>query len=191
MVHILLQSGLENFEHYFTRVWDECNCVVVWAFFGIAFLWDWNENWPFPVLWPLPSFPNLLAYWVQHFHSIILQIPLNIKKKKDEVSLFKLRIQILRNNKFLNTVLCSRDKTLLTWEQKYRHHLVQYLCILERKKKKISLKWSDMSKDRTKELGVEFWSFDSSSRGFLLSHWLQHTSMQISTEMIRYLIWRY
>ena len=24
--------------------------VVAWAFFGIAFLWDWNENWPFPVL---------------------------------------------------------------------------------------------------------------------------------------------
>ena len=21
----------------------------LWAFFGIAFLWDWNENWPFPV----------------------------------------------------------------------------------------------------------------------------------------------
>ena len=39
-----------NFEHYFTSVWDECNCAVVWAFFGIAFLWDWNENWPFPVL---------------------------------------------------------------------------------------------------------------------------------------------
>ena len=49
-----------NFEHYFTRVWDECNCAVVWAFFGIAFLWDWNENWPFPVLWPLLSFPDLL-----------------------------------------------------------------------------------------------------------------------------------
>ena len=46
-VHILLKPGLENFEHYFTSVWDECNCVVVWAFFGIAFLWDWNENWPF------------------------------------------------------------------------------------------------------------------------------------------------
>ena len=54
-----------------TSVWDECNCVVVWAFFGIAFLRDWNENWPFPVLWPLLSFPNLLAYWAQHFHSII------------------------------------------------------------------------------------------------------------------------
>ena len=49
-------------------------CVVVWAFFGIAFLWDWDENWPFPVLWPLLSFPNLLACWVQHFHSIIFWI---------------------------------------------------------------------------------------------------------------------
>ena len=61
-VHVLLKPGLENFEHYFTSIWDVCNCVVVWAFFGIAFLWDWNENWPFPVLWPLLSFPNLLAY---------------------------------------------------------------------------------------------------------------------------------
>ena len=71
MVHVLLKPGLENFQHYFAGVWDEYNCVVVWAFFGIAFLWDWNENWPFPVLWPLLSFPNLLVYWVQHFHSII------------------------------------------------------------------------------------------------------------------------
>ena len=50
-----------------------CNYPVVWTFFGTAFLWDWNENWPFPVLWPLLSLPNLLAYWVQHFHSIIFQ----------------------------------------------------------------------------------------------------------------------
>ena len=70
MVHVLLKPGLENFEHYFTIMWDECNCAVVWAFFSIAFLTDWNENWPFPVLWPLLSFPNLLAYWVQHFNSI-------------------------------------------------------------------------------------------------------------------------
>ena len=70
-VHVLLKPGLENFEHDFTSVWDECNCAVVWTFFGIAFLWDWNEKWPFPVLWPLLSVPNLLAYWVQHFHSII------------------------------------------------------------------------------------------------------------------------
>ena len=72
-VHILLMSGLENFEHNSASVWDKCTCVVVWTFFGIAFLWVWNENWPFLVLWPLLSFPNLLAYWVQHFHSIIFQ----------------------------------------------------------------------------------------------------------------------
>ena len=73
LVHVLLKSVLENFEHYFTSVWHECNCVVVRAFFGIAFLWDWNENWPFPVLWLLLSFTNLLACWVLHFQSIIFQ----------------------------------------------------------------------------------------------------------------------
>ena len=64
MVHILLKPGLETSEHYFASMWDECNCVVVWTFFGIIFLWDWNENWTFLVLWPLLSFPNLLAYQV-------------------------------------------------------------------------------------------------------------------------------
>ena len=72
-VHVLLKPGLKNFEHYFASMWNECNCVVFWAFFGFAFIRDWNENWPFLVLWPLLSFPNLLAYWVQHFHSIIFQ----------------------------------------------------------------------------------------------------------------------
>ena len=71
MVHVLLKPGLENFEHYFAIMWENCNCAVVWTFFGIAFLWHWNENWHFPILWPLLSSPNLLAYWVQHFHSII------------------------------------------------------------------------------------------------------------------------
>ena len=28
-VHVLLKPGLENFEHYFTSVRDECNCAVV------------------------------------------------------------------------------------------------------------------------------------------------------------------
>ena len=43
-VHLLLKPGLENFGHYFANVWDECNCVIVWTFFGIAFFGDWNEN---------------------------------------------------------------------------------------------------------------------------------------------------
>ena len=62
LVHILLKPSLNDFEHYFASVWDECNCAVVWAFSLIAFLWDWNENRPFTVLWPLLSSPNLLAY---------------------------------------------------------------------------------------------------------------------------------
>ena len=28
-VHVLLKPGLENFEHYFTIMRDECNCAVV------------------------------------------------------------------------------------------------------------------------------------------------------------------
>ena len=72
-VHVLLKPGLENFEQCFASEWDECNCVVVWKFFGIAFLWNWNENWPFPAPWQLLSCPDLLAYWVQHFHSTIFQ----------------------------------------------------------------------------------------------------------------------
>ena len=72
-VHILLKPGLEYFEHYLASVWNECNCEVVWAFFGIVFLWDWNEYWHFPVPWPLLRFPNLLAYWMKNFHSIIFQ----------------------------------------------------------------------------------------------------------------------
>ena len=36
MVHVLLKPGLEDFEHYFARMWDECNCAVVWTFFGVV-----------------------------------------------------------------------------------------------------------------------------------------------------------
>ena len=43
MVHVLLNPGLENFEHYFPSVWDECNCLsILWD----CLSWDWNENWP-------------------------------------------------------------------------------------------------------------------------------------------------
>ena len=45
--------------------------VRYWRFYIVTLLWDWNEKWHFPVLWPLLSFPNLLSYWVQHFHNII------------------------------------------------------------------------------------------------------------------------
>ena len=42
-IQISLKPGLENFEHYFTSIWNECNCAVVWAFFGNAFLLDQSK----------------------------------------------------------------------------------------------------------------------------------------------------
>ena len=50
LVHALLKPGLGNFEHYFPSVWDECNCVVVWTLFGLAFLGlEWKLTFPRPV----------------------------------------------------------------------------------------------------------------------------------------------
>ena len=65
-VHVLLKPGLENFEHYFTSVWNECSCVVVWAFFGIAFLWigmktdlvqSYGHCWVFQICWYIECTP--------------------------------------------------------------------------------------------------------------------------------------
>ena len=59
-VHIMLKPNLENFEHYSASVRDDCNCVVVWTFFGIAFLWSGMKNdlfqscghcWVFQICW--------------------------------------------------------------------------------------------------------------------------------------------
>ena len=55
MIHILLKPGLENFEHYFTSGWDEYNCAVVWAFFGIGMKTDLFQScdhcWVFQICW--------------------------------------------------------------------------------------------------------------------------------------------
>ena len=92
-VHVLLKPGLD-FEHYFASMWDECKRVVVWTFFGIAFLWDWNENWPFPVLWELffflVSWPQsylcgdlfLILFRLSHFQSRISCCPVTISTEK-------------------------------------------------------------------------------------------------------------
>ena len=77
LVHVLLKPGLENFEHYFATVWDECSRVVVWTFFGIAFLWGWNENWPFssPVATAeFSRFPGILSAALSHHHLLGFEI---------------------------------------------------------------------------------------------------------------------
>ena len=74
-------SGISWFMYCWRLTWSNLSitllacemiatCVVVWTFFYIAFGIG-MKNRHFPVLWPLLSFPNLLAYWVQHFNSII------------------------------------------------------------------------------------------------------------------------
>ena len=66
MVHVLLKFWLGRF---WTLL---CKCVR-WVQLCLNILWhclSLGLEWKL-VLWPLLSFPNLLAYWVQHFHSII------------------------------------------------------------------------------------------------------------------------
>ena len=59
-VHTLLKSNLKDFPHYVAGMGNEHNCMVVWTFFGIAFLWNWNETdffqacgncWIFQICW--------------------------------------------------------------------------------------------------------------------------------------------
>ena len=71
LVHVLLKPSLNHLQHILASIWNKCNRIIVWTFFAIALLWDWNENWHILVLWPLLCFLNLLTYWVQHFNSII------------------------------------------------------------------------------------------------------------------------
>ena len=63
-VHILLKPSLENFEHYFACLWDECICAVVWAFlalpfFGIGMKTDLFQScghcWVFQICWHIGS----------------------------------------------------------------------------------------------------------------------------------------
>ena len=67
LVHILLKPIGE----LWALLCLVCEMSAIWTFFVIAVLWDLNENWPFPLLRPLLSFPNVLPYWVQHFNTII------------------------------------------------------------------------------------------------------------------------
>ena len=59
--HSLSKPSLEDFEHHFTSVWDECNCAVVWPFFGIFlffgsgmktdFFQSCGHSWVFQICW--------------------------------------------------------------------------------------------------------------------------------------------
>ena len=56
-LHVLLKPGLENFEHYFTSMWDECNCAVVWAFGMKTDLFQSSGHcWVFQICWHIECF---------------------------------------------------------------------------------------------------------------------------------------
>ena len=42
-VHVLLKTGLENFEHYFGSVWDECNCAQVTRSLYALHIWTLRD----------------------------------------------------------------------------------------------------------------------------------------------------
>ena len=61
-VHVPLKPGVENFEHYFASMWDECNCAVfehslLLAFFVIGMKPDLFQScghcWVFQICWQI------------------------------------------------------------------------------------------------------------------------------------------
>ena len=61
-VHILLKPGLENFEHYFARVWVQlCSSLnILWHWLSLRLEWKLTFSSPLAT----GEFSNFLAYWV-------------------------------------------------------------------------------------------------------------------------------
>ena len=64
LVCLLLKPRMQDFNHDLTSMGEECNCPMVNIIFSTTLLGNWDENWPFPVLWPLLGLPDLLTYWM-------------------------------------------------------------------------------------------------------------------------------
>ena len=64
MVHVLPRPGLENFEHYFTSMWDEWNYVVV-----LAWRIPWTEE---PGMLHLMGSQRIRHDWATSLHLSIL-----------------------------------------------------------------------------------------------------------------------
>ena len=62
LVHIMLKPSIQDFKHDLTSMGDECSCQIISTFFSTTLLGNWDEDWPFPVLWPLLGLPDLLPY---------------------------------------------------------------------------------------------------------------------------------
>ena len=77
MVHILIEPCLENFKHYFTSVWDECYCVLVWTFFGIwpSLGLEWKLTFSSPVaITKFSKFAGMLSAALAQHHLLGFEI---------------------------------------------------------------------------------------------------------------------
>ena len=75
--HLLLKPSLENFEHYFASMWDECNCVVVWTFFGTALSlgFEWKLTFSSPVATAeFSKFAGILSAALSQHHLLGFEI---------------------------------------------------------------------------------------------------------------------
>ena len=62
-IHVLLKPSLKDFEYKLASMWDECNYMVVWTFFGIALLLEWKGI-PLGLEWKLIFFQSCGHCWV-------------------------------------------------------------------------------------------------------------------------------
>ena len=81
MVHVLLTPSLENFEHYFASMWDECNCAVVWTFLGIGMkthlFRSCGHCWVFQICWHIEcSSFTASSFWIWNSSTGIPSPPL-------------------------------------------------------------------------------------------------------------------
>ena len=126
--HILLRPCLKN---NLTSMQNEHSCPIIWTFFSTAVLCYWDENWPFPVLWPLLSFPNLLAYGMQNFNSIIFQDLKQLSWNSITPPLALFIVMLPKAHLTSHSRMSgSRWVTIPSWlSQSLRPFFVQFFCV--------------------------------------------------------------
>ena len=76
-VHVLLKPGLENFEHYFTSVWDECNCggslSILWHCLSLGLEWKLTFSCPVATA-EFSKFAGILSAALSQHHVLRFEI---------------------------------------------------------------------------------------------------------------------
>ena len=76
ILHVLLKPDLEDFEHYFTSVWDECNCVVVsilWNCLSLGLEWKLTFSSPVATA-EFSKFSGILTAALSQHHLLQFEI---------------------------------------------------------------------------------------------------------------------